>query len=324
MKGLSIKKAKADKKTGKKTGNKTDKKTIKDTKLANNKKILKSVQKNTYSSMASMKSHIHNIKNKHKLNIILDLDATLIEAKLIGMPTNLYLSEGISKITTFDLVNEKYILFMRPFLRLFLDKIKTIANIGVWTTASQNYAKSIVKILFGEDWKNNLNLFICQNQMHSKHIDVLNGRTFDLTMNNNNVKNLSYLFTNAPYSSNFNKNNTILIDDNSDHYVSNRGYNILHVGAWNKSMTSDIILLRVLHWLNTNIKTHKLSEQLPLFLTHDENNKMKYEDTYIKHWTQQFRKIQSVKKLCKYSEFRMSPNPSEKCLLAKLEHIKTD
>lgn len=316
MKGLSIKKAKADEKA--------DKKTTKDRKLAKHKKTLKSTLKKTYVSMASMKSHLHNIKNKHKLNIILDLDATLIETKLIGMPTNLYLAEGISKITTFDLTNEKYILFMRPFLRLFLDKIKTIANIGVWTTASQDYAKSIVKILFGEDWKYTLNLFICQNQMHSKHIDVLNGKTFDLTMNNNNVKNLSYLFTNTPYSSNFNKNNTILIDDNSDHYVSNRGYNILHVGAWNKSMTSDIILLRVLHWLNTNIKTQKLSEQLPLFLTHDENSKMKYEDKYIKHWTQKFRNIQSIKKLCKYSEFLMSPNPGEKCLLNKLAHIKTD
>ena len=87
------------------------------------------------------------MKNR-KLNILLDLDETLISSKA----SEEFNFKNKKKMKKFDFedMDGYYIIFERPNLQKFLTYVFENFNVSVWTAASKDYALFIIdKIIIG-------------------------------------------------------------------------------------------------------------------------------------------------------------------------------
>ena len=226
-------------------------------------------------------------KNELKKNtIILDIDECLINST---MPyDNTYMTSGPHD--SFLLEKTGMVSFRRPFLDKFLRVVFDKYNVGFWTTGTKKYAMEVLKeillseemdavkfILAREDIKKNksqnkgikvlLTKFDKAHYSYWKddknptlsvgYIDVLKNKKFNIKVlkyeSNILVKDLSYVFQHPEYSKFCNKNNTILIDDNPNHYQVNNGNNIIAIQPWNYKVWCDNKLEVLMDWL---IKHH--------------------------------------------------------------------
>lgn len=80
---------------------------------------------------------------KDRLNIILDLDQTIISGEANEEFDH---KKNKNKITKFKFENMEnyYIIFERPYLQKFLDFIFKNFNVSIWTAASKDYALFII------------------------------------------------------------------------------------------------------------------------------------------------------------------------------------
>lgn len=98
-----------------------------------------------------------------KLNCILDLDNTLI------LKTNSeYNGDFRIKIH-----NKMYNFHKRPFLETFINTIfKKFNNIGIWTSATREYAENVLKNIIPEDYQNKISFLYtrenCNTDSHHK------------------------------------------------------------------------------------------------------------------------------------------------------------
>ena len=78
-----------------------------------------------------------------KLNVILDLDQTLISAEELD---NFDFKKYKKKIVQFDakVMEDLYIVFGRPYLQEFLDYLFDNFNVSIWTAATKSYALFII------------------------------------------------------------------------------------------------------------------------------------------------------------------------------------
>lgn len=129
--------------------------------------------------------------DKSKPNIILDLDQTLIYAEPLGKDKTQKIAKlkpQIEKFTSGSLFNietltyessvslkdrnifimdDDYIIFLRPGLQEFLDYLFKNFNVCVWTAASKDYALFIIQyiILLMDDNENKLD--------PSRHVELI-------------------------------------------------------------------------------------------------------------------------------------------------------
>lgn len=168
-------------------------------------------------------------------NIILDLDETLISA--IEKDT---LKENKSMSTTFKekykhfkihSMGKEYFITERPHVQEFLDFIFSNYNVSIWTAASKNYASFVIKkvIMIKPNRKLDFILF-------SKHCDISERKS-------GCIKRLDNLF----HIHRFNKENTIIIDDNKNvfekqdnHVIRIKAFNILDVDSENDIALKEI------------------------------------------------------------------------------------
>lgn len=135
-----------------------------------------------------------------KLNVILDLDQTLISAEELG---SFDFKKYSKKMQDFDakMMEDLYIVFARPYLEPFLDFLFENFNVSIWTAATKSYA-----------------LFIINNFIKTKP-----GRKIDFIFFSyhcdysvkckKGLKNLSILWDEFGLKG-YSKQNTIIIDDN--------------------------------------------------------------------------------------------------------------
>ncbi len=79
------------------------------------------------------------MNTKNKL-LILDLDETLVHAT----------KEPLSYSCNFSI--EQYMVYKRPYLNAFLDKVKAYYKIAVWSSASDQYVEQVVANIFPPDY----------------------------------------------------------------------------------------------------------------------------------------------------------------------------
>lgn len=158
-------------------------------------------------------------------NIILDLDETLINS--IIPQDILYSLKGKifkekEKYFTYHMMNNDYIIIERPNLQNFLDFLFKNFNVSIWTAASKPYAIFIIK-----------NIILKQNlkdpKVKKRKLDyILYDSHCNHSKNNTNcIKNLDQLFHLPKY----NKDNTLIIDDNYEVFKGNTNVNnkIIHI-----------------------------------------------------------------------------------------------
>ena len=181
-------------------------------------------------------------KNIKKLNILLDIDETLLQ---FGTLQDLHhLTDGPHNIKLLKM-NRGFLVFLRPFVSKFLDTLFKNFNVGFWTNASTEIAVDYLEALLTPHQKKQVKLFIARDEQEDNYYDFKTKKNFTLHSQSCNVKKLSYLFNSPIYKHQFNEKNTLLIDDNPKHYAINRGKNVIFINEFHKLRYCDDILPKI-------------------------------------------------------------------------------
>jgi hypothetical protein len=145
-----------------------------------------------------------NLKNSlTKKNLILDLDNTLISA--IGLDEIKWDKQDKKKALNFDTTNMKdyYVIFHRPHLQRFLNYIFKKYNVSIWSAGSKDYVLFIVKNIILKNHperKIDYIFFSYHCKLSRKYFDRKSPKNLKLLWDIFKLKN-------------YNKNNTMIIDD---------------------------------------------------------------------------------------------------------------
>lgn len=148
-----------------------------------------------------------------KLNIIFDLDETLISTLLLkfgnGERYKLHMTD-ISNIGILTINNACHITFIRPFLDELFEYCYENFNVSFWTAGSYLYCKEVIRIILNEDQYNKTKLILSKYN-HTSIIDMKSKQILNDNEMNINCKSLNLLYNS---NCNFNNNNTLIVDDN--------------------------------------------------------------------------------------------------------------
>lgn len=140
-----------------------------------------------------------------KINILLDLDQTLISAESTS-DYNFKKNKSKSNKFTFYDMDGYYIVFERPDLQPFLDNLFANFNVSIWTAASKDYALFIIdKIILQNKPKRKLDWVF-----FSYHCDI----SKKIKKGSKSLEILWDVYKIPGY----NKNNTFILDDYDEVY----------------------------------------------------------------------------------------------------------
>lgn len=168
------------------------------------------------------------------MNIVLDLDNTLISAKDKNEEALMHKDtlSLLKKELEWENMENEYLVFARPYLQKFLTWLFNNFNVIVWTAASGSYAVYIIEKFILKDKKRELKFFLYDD--HCKHSYLVYDTQKRLDMLKEYVPLLPL-------------NDTIIIDDNDEVYTSqpNRCIHIKPFDVSDESCLKDTELLRV-------------------------------------------------------------------------------
>jgi TFIIF-interacting CTD phosphatase-like protein len=199
---------------------------------------------------------------KKKLQLVLDLDSTLISAKKEKeLKTVDHSTRG--QFTVHNMTDSdgkvNYIVFERPGLQKFLAYIFENFDVSIWTAASKDYAMFIIeKIIIGNHQNRKLHYVF-----FSYHCDISEEKS-----KNKCTKDLSLLWSFYRLSQ-FNKDNTVILDDYIEDVFDKQKRNCIiapefdivkHHGIDDKFLTQIIPVLRE-HGTNSETVTSVSNRQ---------------------------------------------------------------
>jgi TFIIF-interacting CTD phosphatase-like protein len=186
-------------------------------------------------------------QQQNKINVILDIDETLLSA----IPTEDIDFEKIknkAKKIKYEPMEGYYILFLRPHLEKFLDFLFENFNVSIWTAASKDYALYVIdKIILNGNPKRKIDyIFFSYHCNASKKLKK-------------NTKDLSMLWDIYKIKG-YNKDNTIIIDDYDEVYNIQKDncifvvppFNFLSDNSENDRFLKDLIQKLKKHILKNN------------------------------------------------------------------------
>jgi TFIIF-interacting CTD phosphatase-like protein len=150
----------------------------------------------------------------HKLNVILDLDQTLISAEEIDK-FNFQKFKNKMNLFQYEQLDDDYLIFARPHLQEFLDYLFKNFNVSIWTAATKGYALFIIDKFIKIKANRKLDFIF-----FSYHCDFSMKRT----KKSKCLDILSSLFNIESY----NLSRTFIIDDN-DEVKQSQSCNCYHV-----------------------------------------------------------------------------------------------
>lgn len=180
------------------------------------------------------------------INIVLDLDQTLISSELKNEVDMFPDREKISKFTKSNM-DDYYIVFERPHLQVFLDFLFSNFDVSVWTAASKGYA-----------------LFVIQNHILKNHPErKLDNIFFDYHCKlsrkmRRNSKSLTMLWKHLELQG-YDKSNTYILDDYDSVYKHQPDNTIIakDFEFFEKNSENDVFLLHLID----ELKSLKNSDQ---------------------------------------------------------------
>lgn len=180
------------------------------------------------------------MKGEKKMNLILDLDETLISAE-ITEEFNFKKYKNKSQKFKFKSMDGFYIIFERPHLQSFLDFVFENFNVSVWTAASKDYALFIIN-KFIQTKKRKLDyIFFSYHCNVSKKLK-------------NGTKDLSILWDLYKIPG-YNAKNTFILDDYDEVYKTQKNNCIIAkpFKFVDKNSEDDTFLLELIPLLEKNL-----------------------------------------------------------------------
>lgn len=181
-------------------------------------KIIKNISVITTIKIISIYTYIqYKKKSQSKLNIILDLDETIIHTDKINNIEN-YNRTNISNTETIIIPSTNRVVWIRPFVRTLLPIMSEFNNLYLFTKATKPYADTVLE-------KSDLDKYF----MIKKYRDECHGTCKDITKFNILVEN------------------SILIDDK----IANRcdGQNFYHIPRFNCYVKNDFEFFKLFGWI---------------------------------------------------------------------------
>lgn len=151
------------------------------------------------------------ISDPNKLNIIIDLDNTILSSVSFRELKNM---KNKKKNMRSKDMGDHYRVFLRPYVHEFLDYIFKHFNVTVWTAAEQDYAMFIVDeiILNPEEYDSDM---VMKNRPERKLKMIFHRKNCDQSQekyHKDSPKDLRYLY----HFPGYHRCNTIIIDDNRE------------------------------------------------------------------------------------------------------------
>lgn len=188
-----------------------------------------------------------------KLNIIFDIDETLVNTVKFDSFSNL---KDISDNLIFkkiDLPKAKLVTFYRPKLLEFIDYCFENFNVGFWTAGNSLYCKKVLENLLTEKQFNDCNLILSREK--NDYVDLKTKVVYKKVTNEFHVvKPLDLLWNDSKLSETFTKDNTIIVDNNPE-ILSQNPENSVIIKDFTREST-DIYLNNLIVLLN-KIKKYK-------------------------------------------------------------------
>lgn len=141
-------------------------------------------------------------KGMKQLNVILDLDQTLISAEELSTFDPKRYKKKLDSLAH-KRMEDLFIVFARPGLQEFLDYLFENFNVSVWTAATKNYALFIIDHFITPKSKPNRKLDFIFYSYHSEYSEK----------EGSGLKDISILWKKFGLTK-YNRLNTIIIDDN--------------------------------------------------------------------------------------------------------------
>jgi len=185
-----------------------------------------------------------------KMNLILDLDDTLINTFNFNFYNNknIEINNGNdSTISILHLPNFLGLVYIRPYLFEFLEYAFTNFNISIWTASTTIYCKEILKIILSESQFSKAIVILARD--NNNYVDIKTNKIYkDVIRNNIIQKPLDLLWNDKQLSEIFTKENTLIIDNNSQILIENP-YNSLIIKEFTSKSTNDTSLHVLINWL---------------------------------------------------------------------------
>ena len=110
-----------------------------------------------------------------KINLILDIDETLVHTKKIEEKDFLN-NKDLNNKNIINLPNFIGVVYLRPFLEKFLYFCFENFNVSFWTTSNSLYCKTILKLILTKEQYENTQLILSseENQQYRWHTDLVN------------------------------------------------------------------------------------------------------------------------------------------------------
>lgn len=148
-------------------------------------------------------------QNDKKLNIVLDLDNTIIYTKIFDSNDalkikfyELFINNNL--LGKFVILKKTYLVYVRPYFVYFLNTIKMYFNLFIYTNSQEIYCTNIINLLRDKYLYFDIKKIICRNKNSSS--------IKQLSLFCDNTDDLHFLINNLTYTEFIEK--TIIIDDN--------------------------------------------------------------------------------------------------------------
>jgi len=180
--------------------------------------------------------------NSKRVNVILDLDETLIHSMDKEQKKRKEIKKYKPIFNSKEMDND-FTVFERPLLQNFLDYLFSNYNVSVWTAASKNYALFIIKNFILNKPGRKLDYIL-----YSHHCDL----SYDLK---DSQKDLSMLWDVWKIKG-YNKRNTFIIDDRKEVYDTQPN-NCIRAKAFkveNKTCAKDKYFKKIIKEIEKKVK----------------------------------------------------------------------
>ena len=184
-----------------------------------------------------------------KINLILDLDETLINTvnfNFSNYETTDIVINGNSTVGIISLPNYLNLVFLRPYLREFLDFCFLHFNVSFWTAGSRLYCQEILKLILTPAQYNETHIVLAKEE--SCWINLKDNSIFHCDINQNIAKKLDLLWKDPILGKVFQPENTLIVDDNPKVIIDNPT-NSLNIIPYLRTYKNDKVLCQLSNWL---------------------------------------------------------------------------
>ena len=179
--------------------------------------------------MSNKKTRKNNKKHK-KINIIFDIDETLIQAYNNEGGVLTSFNRGDYAIGKLDSGRE-YLIYKRPYLEKLMNFCYEYFYVSFWTSGKKDHCSTVLKNILTEKQFKKTKIIVARSDQNEFY-EFKSDKYYMINLHNNTIaKPLDYLWEHPDFSDTFNRNNTVIVDDNPLNIAINQ-HNSIFIYPW--------------------------------------------------------------------------------------------